>query len=475
MASDISRKIAIFVAFILLVAGLMTMMPDAWLLGNPSCHSCHESSMPASHMLYRTNLAGYNSLCSFAPVSTLILICAGLAVLLTTFKVKFEKWGREYRKKASMICIVLAFLTVLPVRTGYENLIGGNTLCPAVPVSTIALLGLGMIAYAGFIVCPFLILWRCRCPVLENDMDIDSSPHKSVHRFLRMIVTGKLSQEDVKRLYRCTLCNGCWLSAFNRSTRQMVVNRGIIAGHLSSIRESVGKYGNPYGIAEAAMNGAGPVNSDNADTILFAGCTSKYRTPEILSSVKKLLDGKGIMYRILDDETCCGYTLFNLGDVSSAYKVVDSNIIAFKRAGIKRIITLCPGCYSAFNMYYKGRNSFNAEVILAIDLLKDMKAPGKGMVVHDPCHAKDKGELVRKILAGSRDEGTGTCCGAGGGVMSFDHMLAGARAGRILEENPGRIITYCPFCYLNLSRIDADRVSDVYVLLASQEALAIDQ
>jgi Fe-S oxidoreductase len=45
-------------------------------------------------------------------------------------------------------------------------------------------------------------------------------------------------------------------------------------------------------------------------------------------------------------------------------------------------------------------------------------------------------------------------------------MLAGARASRIHEENPGRIVTYCPFCYLNLSRADEKSVMDLYVLLA---------
>jgi Fe-S oxidoreductase len=50
--------------------------------------------------------------------------------------------------------------------------------------------------------------------------------------------------------------------------------------------------------------------------------------------------------------------------------------------------------------------------------------------------------------------------------MSFDRMLAGARAGRILEENSGTVVTYCPFCYLNLSRAGESRVIDMYVLLA---------
>jgi len=88
------------------------------------------------------------------------------------------------------------------------------------------------------------------------------------------------------------------------------------------------------------------------------------------------------------------------------------------------------------------------------------------VTIHDPCHAKEKSELAHGLLQGAIEDGTGACCGAGGGVMSFDRMLAGARAVRILEENEGTVVTYCPFCYLNLSRAGENRVVDLYVLLA---------
>jgi fumarate reductase (CoM/CoB) subunit B len=465
MASDTGRKLALFVSLLLLLAGLMTMVPDEWLLGPESaCHSCHELQYPVDHLLYRVNYMGYNSLCSFAPFSTLILIGTAMLIFITTFRIRLERWGRQYRVLAASVLGALAVITILPVRTGYQNLLGMDTLDPFVPLSTLALLGLAAAALAGYVVCPFLIIMRCRCPVLEKEMDSPYAPDRSVLRYLKITLTGKLGDEDVRRIYRCTLCNGCWLAWFNRRTREMAVKKGFIPAHLGPIKGSVARHGNPYGVAVAADGGTRA--NEPCDTLLFPGCTARFKAPEILRSARALLDKKGISYRLMDGESCCGYTLLNLGDTGAGYEAIDKNIEAFEAAGIKRIITVCPGCYSAFRQYYKGRGGFDAEVVLAMDLIKGMSVPAKGVTVHDPCHAKEKRELARSLLPGSREEGTGACCGAGGGVMSFDRMLAGARAGRILEENPGLIVTYCPFCYLNVSRAGGDRAVDLYVLLA---------
>lgn len=91
------RKLALFLSFVLLVAGLLTLVPDTWLLGNPGCHTCHESQYPVDHLLYRLNYLGYNSLCSFAPISSLALIGLSIILFATAFRFRFERWGRDYR------------------------------------------------------------------------------------------------------------------------------------------------------------------------------------------------------------------------------------------------------------------------------------------------------------------------------------------------------------------------------------------
>jgi hypothetical protein len=69
MLTDHGRKLALFLSFILLITGLLTIVPDTWFLGSPACHTCHDAQYPVDHLLYRLNYLGYNSLCSFAPIT----------------------------------------------------------------------------------------------------------------------------------------------------------------------------------------------------------------------------------------------------------------------------------------------------------------------------------------------------------------------------------------------------------------------
>ncbi|HUL62515.1 MAG TPA: (Fe-S)-binding protein [Methanocella sp.] len=465
MALDSGRKLALFVSAVLLAAGLLTLVPDAWLLGSPGCHTCHEPQYPVDHLLYRPNYLGYNSLCSFAPISTLILIGLGVVLFATAFRFRFERWGRDYRLIGAGFCLVLAVVTVLPINMPYKNLIGGTTLDPFVPLSTAALLGLGVAAYSGYLVCPFLMFWRSRCPSLEHDLDVWQSPHRSINRLAKLALTGKLNEGDIKSLYDCTLCNGCYLAPVQRLTRNMAVGRGIVPSNLSAIKSAVATTGNVYGVA--ADGGVSP-GSPRGDTLLFAGCTARFRVPEMLDAARKLLDARGFKYHCAADETCCGYTLYNLGDREASEAAVAANVAKFKAAGFKRIVTVCPGCYEAFNKLYRGKEGFNAEVILALDLMKDARIEERDVVVHDPCHAKGRHDLARAIVRHAGDEGAGGCCGAGGGLISWDRMIAEGRARQLIKDNGKKIVTYCPLCYLNYKRAAPARVADIYVLLASQ-------
>jgi len=282
---------------------------------------------------------------------------------------------------------------------------------------------------------------------------------------VKIALTGRLNEGDIKSLYSCTLCNGCWLAPVQRLTRNMAVGKGIVPQHLATIRNSVTTSGNAYGIS---TDGGMPAGDCACDTILFEGCTAKYRAPEILTVAKKLLDTKGIKYRTMADETCCGYTLYNLGDLEASRHAVNANIAKFKAAGIRHIITICPGCYEAFHRLYKGKDGFSPEITLALDLMKDTRVDAKDIVIHDPCHAKGRHDMVRGIVKNAGDESTGGCCGAGGGVISWDRLIAESRAKSLARESGRKVVTYCPLCYLNYKRADPECAADLYVLMAAQ-------
>ncbi|CAJ36152.1 predicted Fe-S cluster-binding oxidoreductase [Methanocella arvoryzae MRE50] len=284
------------------------------------------------------------------------------------------------------------------------------------------------------------------------------NPLNSVYCNLKIKLAGNLSEKDLAGLYSCTLCNDCHTADFNRGAREMAVSRSLVAPHVSTIGRNIREKGNPYGISG---NRAG---SGKCDTILFRGCTPTYKAPEILAAVESLLGKKGVQYGLIDNETCCGNVLFNLGDKASGAEVVRANIAKFKAAGVKKIITVCPGCYTSFNKYYKGQDGFNPEVVLAVDLLSGFTLAGD-FAIQDPCHGKEKSEVVRSLLPGSANKSVSPCCGAGSGVMTHDRLLASSKAEKAVGASQSKIVTYCPFCYLSLSAARPEKVSDIYVML----------
>lgn len=238
---------------------------------------------------------------------------------------------------------------------------------------------------------------------MRNANNRDCFPLYSLYCYLKIKLTGNLNEKDLHELYRCTLCNQCHLAVFNQSARENAVKKGLISPHVAEITQNIRKFGNPYGIIEKNEDKEYVDNKqDAAETILFRGCICRYKVPEILASVEDLLRYKGIEYDTMDNETCCGNVLFDLGDRTSGSEVVKENIEKFKAAGVKRIITICPGCYEAFYRYYKGQEDFNPELILAVDLLKGLTLTGEDYTIQDSCHARNKSFDVRMIVPSTR-------------------------------------------------------------------------
>ncbi len=287
-------------------------------------------------------------------------------------------------------------------------------------------------------------------------------PPASIFYYVKASLPVAMSEKDLDGLYKCTLCNHCGMAGLNRDARNKAVKKENIAPHVARVRDSIEQFGNPYGIAAAPAAKSG----GHMETVLFRGCTPTYKTPEILEAAKEVLAREGIEYGTMDDETCCGSILFNLGDRESGLAAVRRNVEKFKAAGTKRIIAVCPGCYSALNKYYKGFEGFDPEIVLAADLIK---APAAGIAdarVQYSCHAKEKGDHIRQLIPGSTKNASGNCCGAGAGLLMHDRGLAENKARKTAGAS-GTIVTYCPFCYMSLSAVDPGNVKDIYMLLNS--------
>lgn len=156
--------------------------------------------------------------------------------------------------------------------------------------------------------------------------------------------------------------------------------------------------------------------------------------------------------------------------MNAGEEAVRRNMDKFKQKGVKRIITLCPGCYNAFNKYYRCNDGFKPEIILLADLISKITLEGDGLTIQDPCHAREKGRVVRSILPNSGNKTNSPCCGAGAGVLAHNLAMATSKALKAFEDNE-IVVTYCPFCYLNLSRVKPGKVKDLYMLIDENRAL----
>ena len=305
--------------------------------------------------------------------------------------------------------------------------------------------------------------------------NVDCSPMSNIYYNLKMRLKKDLNIKDVTKIYNCNLCNSCHLAGFNLNTREKVVDKSIVLPEITEIRKNIGEYGNSYGEQKSYTRSTANEIDDpqeTMETVLFRGCTPTYKTPEILQAAETLLETEGIKYSVMDDETCCGNILFNMGDKNGGNEVVKANIDKFKKHRVKRIITICPGCYNAFNEYYKEIIGFKPEIVLAIDMLKEQGYSDEELVVQDPCHARQKAGTVRKILLSALNENVASCCGAGGGLKAHNSSLANARAKKIVDNISPRIVTYCPFCYLNLNSINSNKITDIYMLLVENKEVS---
>ena len=319
----------------------------------------------------------------------------------------------------------------------------------------------------------FFSSWMERtCAVWGTTMEILASPLGSFYLYLKLKILGfRGIKKYGSRIYLCTQCNRCHLAGFRRALAKSAVEHKAEPKSLTLLRNSILKYGSPYGKPEFRFALLPKTYTNTSSRVFFAGCTSCYRAPELVISALALLEASKIEFSIMPDEICCGYPLYALGYVQEGYELARRNIEMLKKRGVKEIITLCPSCYLTFKTFYRRDfPNFNIQVKHILEVLKPKIAvSGLPLTVHDPCHVDE--EVVKnawKALEGCRVwKSAKPCCGAP--LLSHHPETAVEIAQQIMGAKRGRYLTtYCPSCYLTLSRVEPDKVIDLYTLLRAQ-------
>ncbi len=211
----------------------------------------------------------------------------------------------------------------------------------------------------------------------------------------------------------------------------------------------------------------------------------------VLRSIALLLKRAGIGYGYLyEGDGYSGVLLYDMGFVDGFAEHARRVYRGLKERGVKRIITVDPHTtYALRRLYPEYVEGYDIEVYNYLELLAE-KGIGSGrgggeVVIHDPCYYaryEDVLEQPRKLLREAgyrvlepRRSGRMTYC-CGGPVEALSPRLAERIAETRLRELLGyskRVVTLCPICYANLSRVARGEavVSDIAVYLSESLGL----
>jgi len=310
------------------------------------------------------------------------------------------------------------------------------------------------------------------------------------------MLTGRLKPgpELAERLYQCMLCLNCKYTCpaqinvtdIVQAARQRLVEKGYLPKAFKKLMSDLLELGNPLGQPVNTRTDSFPADykpAAKAETLLHLGCVGSYQDVKIIPAVMKILKAAGEEFTTLgEEESCCGYLAYLVGDMPTFNQAAKVNLKKFKKAGIKNLVTTCAGCHKTFHdLYpkYGHKAGYQSEhVVMVLERLieagKLKFAPaGKPLKVayHDPCDlGRHMGiyEPPRKVIKAlpgvellefAQNRALAKCCGGGGGMKAFDLELgsdiAFARIKQALDLGADMVVSACPSCKNSLNQAAA--------------------
>lgn len=318
------------------------------------------------------------------------------------------------------------------------------------------------------------------CQVHETTKNEEDSPVSRLKAGTKVLKGEEINSEEVEGIYNCLKCGRCKSVCPEDIDIPLVVR----SAQARLINEGIGPKEKPEQIMKGIQTKGNAVNGDpterlswlpeeppenSSDTLLYIGCIGSYLYPQAALSSYNLLKKLGVNFTILEDEGCCGYFYYHMGKMDLARKHFQKNVEKFKKRGIRRIITICAGCYHNFKFWYPnllGDQEF--EVIHISQLLpsllkeKDLKQDGREMTYLDPCGlgrlGDDAYDPPREVLRLSgvdlremkQKKELAGCCGALN-INSFKKISARIAGDLLNKVETDTLVTSCTFCLFGLN------------------------
>ncbi len=308
----------------------------------------------------------------------------------------------------------------------------------------------------------------------------------------RAVVDGEIEIDAnlMRRIYSCTSCGACDEQCHDavgvdplrviEALKQEAVHKGKVPPEVRHFLEAMQKRGNPYHRPSRERSewaeGLEVPLYDGHEYLLFVGCVGSYdeRGRNISRSAAKLLKHLNVSFGILgSEELCDGNEVLKTGETDLFEEIAGSNINAFEKYGVKKILVFSPHSFNALKNEYPLLGG-SYEVLHISQLLEEkirsmefqQFEAGRSLkaVYHDPCFlGRLNGiyEAPRKVLKSipglefaemTRNRNNALCCGGGGGNF-FTGMLesgerdpARARLREAIDSGAEILAVSCPIC-----------------------------
>ncbi len=350
------------------------------------------------------------------------------------------------------------------------------------------------------------------CPVWKNTAGFETSFMRGRIQVAIALIEGRLekTEENAESLYTCTLCGSCTsiCAAEFDPAKCLESVRQVLNEIPNEVRDTLAKKiiknNNPYvDENKTRRNWVKEVGFDIPSTgeiLYFIGCTAALKLPETAISTAKVLKAAGVDFAVLEDEPCCGSVMIRTGMVVEAKENAEKALDMILKSGAKKILVTCAGCLKTLREDFSERFGLDMpEVLHVVEYLQSLITSGKlklkksdqtqKITWHDPCHLgralgvyEEPREVIKAIpglelVEMNTNREAAMCCGAGGGLRSYDSGLAKKIAAdriRDAEDTGAEILaTACPFCEHNLkdgaASIESNiKVVDILDLLAQR-------
>ncbi len=296
---------------------------------------------------------------------------------------------------------------------------------------------------------------------------------------------GCISEDQI---WSCTSCGACMevcpvfieqMPKILLLRRNLVEMKSQFPEELLNLFENMEQRSNPWGIAPTERTKwCSQVDvktfESSMEYLFYVGCAGAFdsRSKQVSIAMASILDAAGVSYGILGrDEACCGDSLRRLGNEYVFDVMAKRNVKLFSEKGVKKIITMCPHCYSTLNNDYR-QYGMDAEVVHHSDFINELIAAGRlklktpvdmGRVIfHDSCYLGRHNNIYdpprrvigsvtgRKPVEMERNHEKSFCCGAGGGRMWMEEHLGTRinlnRVAEALSYHPDTLCVTCPYC-----------------------------